>query len=642
MSEKIFARRDHYRRNAVLFGLDVRLSRFGQGFVRRFGPSMAAQPSAFILSAIALFATDMLGSADAAPMLQTLYNFSDDNDGANPNPGLIIDQSGTIYGTTFSGGPCCGTVFELTPPSAAGGTWTENVLFGFGASPSYPVHGLISNKVSGAIYGVTSSFSADSAVFNLTPPATAGGTWTENNLVRFDDVQRTSPAPIVSDASGAIYTSDTEFGVTGNYITHLFKLTPPTTAGGTWTSSVIYTFGQTNVGDVNDLIFSADGALYGTTDAGGTLNEGMVFQLTPPSTTGGSWTEATPHSFAGSDGAGPLSLVFGGDGALYGTTDTGGALNKGTVFKLTPPSTAGGTWMESVLYSFSGTDGSFPNGLIFAGDGALYGTTDGGGALDKGTVFKLTPPSIAGGTWVESVLYSFSGTDGSFPNGLIFGADGALYGVTDEGGAFGFGTVFQLVIAPLQSRLGSGDLCNGVFNGVFNGNVTVSAGQNCVFVGGGINGHVRVTGGNLGLTGAVVGGNVSVLGGTFAFGARTTIGGNVFVHNLPVSAVQSSICGTTVRGNISVDNDGSPLEIGSAAPQFCAGNTISGSLRVTNSLGPVLLLNNKVGGSLGVAANSGPLDVVGNTVTKALTCVANTDVILSGPNSAGQIQGQCH
>ena len=136
-------------------------------------------------------------------------------------------------------------------------------------------------------------------------------------------------------------------------------------------------------------------------------------------------------------------------GNLYGTTNEGGANGEGAVFKLRPPPAGQTLWTEIVLYSFcarSGrncTDGSFPRaGLIRDVSGNLYGTTEDGGAGGGGTVFELTPPAPGKTLWTETVLYSFcvqggsNCTDGSFPVADLFrDASGNLFGTTSEGGA---------------------------------------------------------------------------------------------------------------------------------------------------------------------------------------------------------------
>src|SRR5262249_19090578 len=157
----------------------------------------------------------------------------------------------------------------------------------------------------------------------------------------------------------------------------------------------------------------------------------------------------------GSDGANPQArVIIGPDGGLYGTTQYG-ANGYGTVFKLTPPPTACKTalcpWMETTLYRFSGgADGGNPFGeVVFDKAGNLYGTTLLGGIgtcnnlYTCGVVYEL---KRSGGSWTESVLYSFTGgDDGGAPSaGLIFDADGNLYSTTSTGGSHNDGTVFQL------------------------------------------------------------------------------------------------------------------------------------------------------------------------------------------------------
>ena len=94
----------------------------------------------------------------------------------------------------------------------------------------------------------------------------------------------------------------------------------------------------------------------------------------------------------GSDVA--TGLTLGKNGVLYGTTLRGGAWGKGTLFQLTPPATPGGVWTETLLYSFTGRNGdgvapkSMPH-LYLDQNGTLFGTTLGGGASNAGTVFKL-------------------------------------------------------------------------------------------------------------------------------------------------------------------------------------------------------------------------------------------------------------
>jgi uncharacterized repeat protein (TIGR03803 family) len=184
--------------------------------------------------------------------------------------------------------------------------------------------------------------------------------------------------------------------------------------------------------------FIAGGELYGTASSGGSSGVGVVFRLNT------SGEETVLHEFSGgTDGANPQGrLVMDKAGNFYGTTNTGGVSNAGTVFKVTRKG------VETVLYSFTGKpDGANPvAGLAIDKAGNLYGTTTAGGASGNGTVFKLAVPTETGGEWAEQVLYSFAaGTDGNTPiGGVTFDASGNLYGTTSAGGTDGDGTVFEL------------------------------------------------------------------------------------------------------------------------------------------------------------------------------------------------------
>jgi uncharacterized repeat protein (TIGR03803 family) len=411
----------------------------------------------------------------------TLYTFTGGNDGAQPRsfgPALVLGPDRLLYGTAAGGSGGGGVVFKLIPPSKPGGAWTENVIYSFAGGGTGPNSLLFGHD--GILYGTTS----EGVVFKLIPPSNPDGVWTENVIYRLSDQPSTG---LIMDTSGALYGATIGTLSGGGTV---FKLTPPSIAGGSWTETVLYTFSGLANGDGSlpyaGPIMDSSGALYGTTGYGGndscsgSPGCGTVFKLTPPTTAGGNWTESLLYKFTGgSDGALPSAgLIMDSSGVLYGTTGFGGFLpcysgrGCGVVFKLTPPLVAGGSWAETVLYSFtdgggenvSGSDGGQPvAGLIFDSTGALYGTTYNFGPLPGGTgsVFKLTPPTTASGTWTEVILggFSYTGTlilAGTYPlTGVTMDDMGALYGTTSSGGAFDAGTVYQILTAIFAGTPGT-------------------------------------------------------------------------------------------------------------------------------------------------------------------------------------------
>jgi uncharacterized repeat protein (TIGR03803 family) len=285
---------------------------------------------------------------------------------------------------------------------------------------------------------------------------------------------------IMDAASGALYGMTNQGGIGGvGGRGTVYKLSPSTTADAAWTEEILHAFNDPDgINPYGSLITDASGALYGTTSSGGSSGAGTIFKLTPPATASGEWSYTVLYNFSGgSDGGQPFPegadgrLIMDASGALYGTTYLGGKFGNptpchvgcGTVFKLSPPTTVGGAWTYNVLYSFTGgSDGGDPLvGVIMDASGALYGSTELGGNGSNcsgsfegtggcGVIFRLTPPVTASGAWTETVLYSFTGgTDGGTPFGSLFSdTSGALYGTTTEGGigsgVSGLGTVFKL------------------------------------------------------------------------------------------------------------------------------------------------------------------------------------------------------
>jgi len=372
-------------------------------------------------------------------------------DGMNPQSGLVVGRDGALYGTTqFGGLGDSGAVFKLN----VNGSGYE-ILNSFGLYPSdglAPQAALIQG-LDGMLYG--SAYSGgpgrSGVLFKLNPD---GSDYTE--LCSFGSIPNDGSLPVAAllqGHDGALYgtTPGGGYSVNGYYVNQIggtgviFKLS---TNGTPY--SFIYMFntngleGQVPMGA---LIQGNDGLLYGTTEYGGTnntsnLGDGTVFKL---NTNGSGYSVLYNFGNNSGDGQEPMSAVVqGSDGALYGTTKYGGTNSLGTVFKLHTNGTG-----YAVLYNFGSIagDGQSPAGSLVQGtNGALYGITPFGGAYGYGTVFMLNTNGAG-----YTILYSFGGIpgDGQQPAGsLIQGADGAFYGTTVYGGDMNNGTVFRLGTAP--------------------------------------------------------------------------------------------------------------------------------------------------------------------------------------------------
>jgi uncharacterized repeat protein (TIGR03803 family) len=414
------------------------------------------------LAAGLLAATLLLATAAAQDTV--LYSFNDTTGFINlPQTGLVADAAGNLYGNggaTGNGGG--GGIFELTPPATKGGHWTESTLYEFtgGADGGYEgcciLYGGLIVDASGNLYGTTPSGGTGSGVvFELSPPTVSGGSWAETVLYTFANASDggSPTSTLVFDTNGNLYGTASSGGTGGGGT--VFQLTPPTTSGGTWGFSTLLSFSNAkdSMGGCEPeagLLAGPSGSFYGTTIACGTNGGGVAFQLTPP-TSGGSWTESVIHTFGFRNGTGDGNfptgaLVQGARGVLYGTTQEGGTSGVGTVYSLTPPATSGGKWTEAVIHNFT-TDGQFPTSAItLTGTGAVYGTTGFGGTNGSGVVYKLLPPAVSGGSWTETIVVTFAngGTGPSSPQGSLLLSKGTLYGTSEFGGAFGWGTVFKL------------------------------------------------------------------------------------------------------------------------------------------------------------------------------------------------------
>jgi uncharacterized repeat protein (TIGR03803 family) len=324
--------------------------------------------------------------AKGSGTITTLASFNS-TDGANPYGTLIMDSRGNLYGTTYSGGASGdGTVFEV-----ANGSGAITTLASFsGANGVSPQGGVVMDN-SGNLYGTTvqggatwaGGVTGDGTVFEL-----AHGSGTITTLASFDGTNGLYPiGELVLDGSGNLYgTTHGDDGTTSNGT--VFEV-----ANGSGAITTLASFNGTNgQGPSAGLLMDGSGNLYGTAFAGGPSRAGTVFEVVR-----GSGTITTLGAFNNTNGNSPMaSLIMDSRGNLYGTAFAGGPNLEGTAFEVLQGS---GTISPLAAFTGNGTDGANPiAGLIMDGSGNLYGTTNvGGGGL--GTIFELPGAVLTTDQW---------------------------------------------------------------------------------------------------------------------------------------------------------------------------------------------------------------------------------------------------
>jgi len=443
-------------------------------------------------------------SADGSSF-EVLHSF-DSVRGAYPNGELVWGSDGAFYGTTqYGGSGGVGTLFRI---SADGSSFEILHAFDEAGGPSQPLAGLYQGT-DGAFYGATPyggrsgvgaafRWAADVSSLEVVHSFDNDGLYIAGGLVQGPDralygttarggatsdgssggwgavfkllpdgsgfsslhglsyLEGSNPAAApVLGPDGAFYGTTSEGGVFRDGT--VFRVS----ADGTSFSVLQILSGSQGENPYAQLLLGADGALYGTTSSGGAFGSGIAFRI---SADGSDFSVL--HDFnVVTDGTTPSALVQSSDGSFYGTTSYGPTGARGAVFWL-----AGDGSVFSTLHHFDGPEFGTPNGagLVEGREGLFYGTTSDGGSFGHGSVFKFSPDRSTFAT-----LHSFNFTDGARPNGLVLSSDGDLYGTTYDGGAFGtiiddvrvgYGTIFKIAIDGSDfSVLHSFDLEGGAF-----------------------------------------------------------------------------------------------------------------------------------------------------------------------------------
>jgi uncharacterized repeat protein (TIGR03803 family) len=415
--------------------------------------------TAALVLLIAFATVVIVTPAAKAQTFTVLHDFTDGTDGALPGAGITVDRAGNLYGGTEYGGDLscfgggeglpngCGVLFR---EKKTGSSWLFDPIYIFPAKQSgylasYP--GGLAIGPNGSLYGITNEggIQENGTVFNAAPPATSNvfAPWDYNLLHEFTGNDGAAPTrldPVQFDSAGNIYGAATYGGPANDGV--VYKLTP---SGGGWTESVLYSFTGGSDGEhIRGMTFDDQGNIYGVAAYGGNSDCdygcGTVYKLTRSKS---GWRKTTLHVFQqGINGGWPGPLIRDKAGNLFGLTEAYGPDNNGgTVWELSP---SHGGWTFTMLHAFPTSTvwdyGPYP--LTMDATGNLFGISNWGGAYTYGFLFELTPSK---GGWSYTDLYDFGADyNACVPQGApILDAAGNIYGVTEHCGTYGYGTVWE-------------------------------------------------------------------------------------------------------------------------------------------------------------------------------------------------------
>jgi uncharacterized repeat protein (TIGR03803 family) len=338
------------------------------------------------------------------------YNFGPSLQGVNPHGNLSLADNGKLYGMTYIGGSAnLGVLFEFDPTI---NSFTKKIDFsnGNGSNP----FGNLLKASNGKLYGMTSK----------------GGT---NNL-------------------GVIFEYDPATNI------YTVKVNMQTSSGSSPQGS---------------LMQASNGKLYGVTSAGGINAGGALFEYDISSNV---FTKKFDFSF--SNGLNPsANLIQFSNGKLYGTTYAGGTSGQGVLFEYDPTTSV---YIKKIDFTNTNNNGYTPTGaLLNAANGKLYGTTINGGTNNHATIFEFDPLTSS---YLKKFDFATS-ANGTIPNGSLVLSNGKIYGMTSSGGANGLGVLFEydLTTATFTKKTdfagasGSVPLGSLLFDGKTNQTISFSA-----------------------------------------------------------------------------------------------------------------------------------------------------------------------
>jgi len=414
----------------------------------------------YISTLLILFSTPVAHS-----QIDILHSFSAGSDGAYPGASSLTISS-LQYGSTGAGGTGPITIYGITGGGGSSGQGTiysmkpdgsnYSVLHAFSTltTPAGPKGGV--SLIATPFFSTTivRAYGVAGGTFGsvyVTPTLFGGGV--QNTLHTFAGATSdgSEPTGLLAKSESALFGMTTAGGpnnsLLGGPLLGLGTIYKVNTDGSGY--AVLHYFGASGDGSMpNGGLILSGSTLYGVTPHGGPnvsqtgipisiSSAGTIFKI---NTDGTSYSLLKSFSSDGTDGLKPTgSLVLSGQ-TLYGITEDGGSGGGGTVFKINSDGSG-----FTTLHAFAGgpQDGDYPvGGLVIQGE-VLYGVTVSGGRYGLGTVFRLNADGSD-----FSLLHSFSGIngDGAQPQGALTLLNGKLFGTTNIGGTFGYGSVFSYTL----------------------------------------------------------------------------------------------------------------------------------------------------------------------------------------------------
>jgi len=351
-----------------------------------------------------------------------LRNFSGGSEGATLFAGVVEGSDGGLYGVTRDGGVNnAGTLFRVNKDGTG---FSSLMRFAIATDGSSPQAGVIESR-DGMLYGTAQGGGLGfGTVYRMNRDGTGAVVLRSFN----GGTDGLSPQAVVEGTDGLIYGTTLQGGLYGSGTIYRMN------RDGTGFVAIRSFTGGSDGGYLyGALAEGSDGMFYGTGNQGGAYGQGTVFRMNKDGT-----GFAVLNVFNGSSGSRPFAgVIEGTDGAIYGTTISGGAVGYGVVFRMNKNGTG-----YTVLRSFSAPEGIYPYGGVVEGsDGALYGANNQGGVYGAGTVYRINKDGSG-----FAVLRSLNqNPDGAYPQyGVREGSDGALYGTGTQGGTSGGGTVYRI------------------------------------------------------------------------------------------------------------------------------------------------------------------------------------------------------